>query len=80
MLTQPYPLYIERTDATKTVARFYTLPIEPTLSGTPCLTWRWSASGHGASLRQGRGCCAHDHRSAADQTGARLKTENTRST
>uniref|UniRef100_UPI0030C7567E hypothetical protein n=1 Tax=Sinorhizobium sp. KGO-5 TaxID=1470810 RepID=UPI0030C7567E len=34
MLTQPYQLYIERTDATKTVARFYALPIEPTLFGT----------------------------------------------
>ncbi|WP_416385286.1 WGR domain-containing protein [Sinorhizobium meliloti] len=57
------------------MARFYTLAIEPTLFGTPCLIRRWGASGHGASLRQGRGCSAHDPRSAADQTGARLKTE-----
>nr|WP_234819209.1 WGR domain-containing protein [Sinorhizobium meliloti] len=53
-----YQLYIERTDATKTGARSYALAIEPTLFGTPCLTRRWGASGHGASLRQGRGCCA----------------------
>lgn len=40
MLCQPYQLYIERTDATKNMARFYALRIEPTLFGTPCLTRR----------------------------------------
>ncbi|AFL55129.1 hypothetical protein AU381_11505 [Sinorhizobium glycinis] len=45
MLTQPYQLYIERTDATKNMARFYALAIEPTLFGTPCLTRRWGRIG-----------------------------------
>lgn len=54
MLAQPYRLYIERTDATKSMARFYALAIEPTLFGTPCLTRRWgrigTAEGHSASF------------------------------
>nr|WP_245362222.1 WGR domain-containing protein [Rhizobium sp. NXC14] len=45
MLAQPYQLYIERTDATKNMARFYVLAIEPTLFGTPCLTRRWGRIG-----------------------------------
>lgn len=45
MLSQPYQLYIERTDATKNMARFYALTIEPTLFGTPCLTRRWGRIG-----------------------------------
>ncbi|APO77487.1 WGR domain-containing protein (plasmid) [Rhizobium etli 8C-3] len=45
MLTQPYQLYIERRDATKNMARFYALAIEPTLFGTPCLTRRWGRIG-----------------------------------
>nr|WP_246717799.1 WGR domain-containing protein [Rhizobium aethiopicum] len=45
MLAQPYQLYIERTDATKNMARFYALAIEPTLFGTPCLTRRWGRIG-----------------------------------
>ncbi|WP_037154007.1 WGR domain-containing protein [Rhizobium freirei] len=47
MLAQPYHLYIERTDATKNMARFYSLSIEPTLFGTPCLTRRWGRIGSG---------------------------------
>lgn len=45
MLTQRYQLYIERTDATKNMARFYALSIEATLFGTPCLTRRWGRIG-----------------------------------
>ncbi|MGG7582227.1 WGR domain-containing protein [Rhizobium sp. Nf11,1] len=45
MLAQPYQLYIERTDATKNMARFYALAIEATLFGTPCLTRRWGRIG-----------------------------------
>lgn len=44
MLTQPYQLYIERTDATKNMARFFALPIEQTLFGTRCLTQRRGVS------------------------------------
>ena len=45
MLTQPYRLYIERTDPKKNMARFYALSIEPTLFGTPTLTRRWGRIG-----------------------------------
>ncbi|WP_064709501.1 WGR domain-containing protein [Rhizobium bangladeshense] len=45
MLAQPYQLYIERKDATKNMARFYGLAIEPTLFGMPCLTRRWGRIG-----------------------------------
>lgn len=45
MLSQPYQLYIERTDAARNMARFYALAIEPTLFGTPCLTRRWGRIG-----------------------------------
>lgn len=47
MLIQPYHLYVERTDATKNMARFYALSIEPTLFGTPCLMRRWGRIGSG---------------------------------
>lgn len=48
MLTQPYRLYVERTDSRRNMARFYALSIEPTLFGTPCLTRRWGRIGsHG---------------------------------
>jgi len=45
MLSQPCQFYIERTNATKIMARFYSLAIEPTLFGTPCLTRRWGRIG-----------------------------------
>ncbi len=51
MLAQPYHLYIERTNPTKNMARFYVLSIEPTLFGTPCLRRRWGRIGsRGQSL------------------------------
>lgn len=49
MITQPYHVYIERTDATKNMARFYSMALSTTLFGEPCLTRRWGrigASGH----------------------------------
>jgi predicted DNA-binding WGR domain protein len=45
MLTQPYQLYIERTDPAKNMARFYTLAISETLFGEPCLIRRWGRIG-----------------------------------
>jgi len=45
MIAQPYQLYVERTDATKNVARYYAMVIEPTLFGTACLTRRWGRIG-----------------------------------
>lgn len=45
MITQPYNLYVERTDATKNMARFYAMAIEPNLFGETCLTRRWGRIG-----------------------------------
>ncbi len=48
MLIQPYQLYIERTDKTRNMARFYAMTIEPNLFGEVCLTRRWGRIGaHG---------------------------------
>ncbi|MEO5326404.1 WGR domain-containing protein [Mesorhizobium sp. CC13] len=45
MIAQPYQLYVERTDTTKNMARFYAMAIEPTLFGDVCLTRRWGRIG-----------------------------------
>lgn len=45
MLAQRYQLYIERTDPTRNMARYYALSIEPTLFGTLCLSRRWGRIG-----------------------------------
>ncbi|HEV7317908.1 MAG TPA: WGR domain-containing protein [Ensifer sp.] len=45
MLSQPYDLYIERTDPRKNMARFYAMSIDRTLFGTACLTRRWGRIG-----------------------------------
>jgi predicted DNA-binding WGR domain protein len=45
MITQRYQLYIERTDSTKNMARFYAMSIEPNLFGETCLTRRWGRIG-----------------------------------
>lgn len=45
MLSQPYHLYVERTDTNRNMARFYALSIDQTLFGEPCLTRRWGRIG-----------------------------------
>lgn len=45
MITQPYHLYIERSDATKNMARFYAMSIHPNLFGEACLTRCWGRIG-----------------------------------
>lgn len=45
MIRQPYQLYIERTDRTRNMARFYALTIEPTLFGGVCVCRRWGRIG-----------------------------------
>lgn len=45
MLTQPYQLYVERTDEARNMARFYAMTIEPNLFGEICLTRRWGRIG-----------------------------------
>ncbi|PDS78718.1 WGR domain-containing protein [Rhizobium sp. L43] len=47
MIAQPYQLYVERTDPTKNMARYYAMSIEPTLFGEACLTRRWGRIGAG---------------------------------
>lgn len=45
MIAQPYQLYVERTDASKNMARYYAMDISPTLFGQTCLTRRWGRIG-----------------------------------
>lgn len=45
MIAQPYHLYVERKDASKNMARFYAMSIEPNLFGEACLTRRWGRIG-----------------------------------
>jgi predicted DNA-binding WGR domain protein len=45
MITQPYQIYIERTDQAKNMARFYSMVIEPCLFGGASLTRRWGRIG-----------------------------------
>jgi predicted DNA-binding WGR domain protein len=45
MITQPYQLYVERSDATKNMARFYAMSIDANLFGEACLTRRWGRIG-----------------------------------
>ncbi|WP_425964264.1 WGR domain-containing protein [Rhizobium nepotum] len=50
MTTQPYQLYIERTDASMNMARYYAMDISETLFGETRLTRRWGRIGvHGQS-------------------------------
>lgn len=45
MITQPYRLYVERSDIAKNMARFYAMSIQPNLFGEACLTRRWGRIG-----------------------------------
>lgn len=45
MIAQPYQFYVERTDRTKNMSRFYAMSIEPNLFGEICLTRRWGRIG-----------------------------------
>ncbi len=47
MIAQPYHLYVEKIDASKNMARYYAMSIEPTLFGDTCLTRRWGRIGTG---------------------------------
>ena len=52
MIAQPYQLYFERTDATKNMARYYAMSIEPTLFGEACLIRRWGRIGATGQRRE----------------------------
>ncbi|MGR9363612.1 WGR domain-containing protein (plasmid) [Rhizobium leguminosarum] len=45
MIAQPYQLYVERTDTSKNMARYYAMSIEPDLFGEACLIRRWGRIG-----------------------------------
>jgi len=45
MIAQPYHLYVERSNPTKNMSRFYALSIEETLFGQVCLVRRWGRIG-----------------------------------
>ncbi|MCW5711587.1 WGR domain-containing protein [Shinella sp.] len=45
MITQPYHIYVERTETSKNMARYYAMAIEQTLFGDACLTRRWGRIG-----------------------------------
>ncbi|WP_421405551.1 WGR domain-containing protein [Agrobacterium fabrum] len=45
MIAQPYHLYVERIDAAKNMARFYSLSIQPTLFGEASLLRCWGRIG-----------------------------------
>ncbi|MDL2403823.1 WGR domain-containing protein [Rhizobium mayense] len=45
MISQPYRLYVERTDATKNMARYYAMEISATLFGDACLIRTWGRIG-----------------------------------
>ncbi len=51
MIAQPYQLYIERTDASRNVARYYAMSIEPNLFGEICLFRRWGRIGSGGQVK-----------------------------
>ncbi|WP_426232272.1 WGR domain-containing protein [Pararhizobium sp. DWP3-4] len=45
MIMQPYHLYVERTDATRNIARYYAMEITATLFGEACLIRSWGRIG-----------------------------------
>ncbi|WP_425348805.1 WGR domain-containing protein [Pararhizobium antarcticum] len=52
MIAQPYHLYVERTDFSKNMARYYAMEISMTLFGEACLTRSWGRIGkRGQSMR-----------------------------
>ncbi len=52
MTSQPYQLYVERTDPAKNMARYYAMEIEQTMFGESCLTRRWGRIGKRGQEKQ----------------------------
>ncbi|MBB3525982.1 WGR domain-containing protein [Rhizobium laguerreae] len=52
MISQPYQLYVERTDPAKNMARYYAMQIEQTMFGEACLTRRWGRIGKRGQEKQ----------------------------
>lgn len=51
MITQPYQIYIERKDAGRNMARYYTMQIYATLFGQACLVRKWGRIGRSGQKR-----------------------------
>ena len=64
MNAQPYQIYVERTDATKNMARFYAMAVSTTLFGEACLTRRWGRIGASGQFKT--------HRFAEEKDAVRL--------
>ncbi len=45
MIAQPYHLYVERSDPSRNMARYYAMEISMTLFGEACLTRSWGRIG-----------------------------------
>ena len=45
MISQPYQLYVERSDASRNMARYYAMSIAPNLFGEVCLLRKWGRIG-----------------------------------
>ncbi|TIT86840.1 MAG: WGR domain-containing protein, partial [Mesorhizobium sp.] len=45
MISQPYQLYVERSDASRNMARYYAMSIEANLFGDVCLLRKWGRIG-----------------------------------
>lgn len=45
MISQPYRLYVERSDPSRNMARYYAMSIEPNLFGDICLLRKWGRIG-----------------------------------
>ncbi|MGO7564457.1 WGR domain-containing protein [Rhizobium johnstonii] len=52
MIAPRYHLYVERTDASKNMARYYAMTIEPNLFGEVCLIRRWGRIGAAGQRRE----------------------------
>ncbi|MBY3252202.1 WGR domain-containing protein [Rhizobium laguerreae] len=52
MISQPYQLYVERTDPAKNMARYYAMEIGQTMFGEACLTRRWGRIGKRGQEKQ----------------------------
>lgn len=50
-MIQPYCIHVERRDATRNMARFYALSIEPDLFGGAALVRRWGRIGKSGQRR-----------------------------
>lgn len=52
MISQPYQLYIERTDPAQNMARYYAMQIDQTMFGEACLIRRWGRIGKWGQEKQ----------------------------